>query len=82
MDYVVTVINNLPHILQRDATHTLITNTQVQNFRGSKNKFHEFEHLLLNHSRPHQNRITDDHKLHYIQSLLRDEAIDFWQTLG
>ena len=30
--------------------------------------------------RSHQNRFTEKNKLHYFQSLLREEAIDFWQT--
>ena len=47
----------------------------------SKAKCHEFERLLINHFRPHQNRITEEDKVPYFQSLLRDEAIDFWQTL-
>ena len=42
MDLVVTAINNLPLNLQQDATHTQILNTQVPNFRGSRNTFLEF----------------------------------------
>ena len=57
IDHVVTTINNLPHILQRDAASTRILNSHFPKFRGSKDNFHEFEHLLLNHLTPHQNRI-------------------------
>ena len=54
---------------------------QVPNFRGSKDKLHEFEHLQLNPLRPPQNRITDEPKLHFFRSFSCDEAIDFWQTM-
>ena len=36
IDHVAAAINNLPHIVQRDAAHIRILNTQVTNFRGSK----------------------------------------------
>ena len=55
--------------------------THVPNFRGTKDKYNEFEHLLLNHFRPIANKITEEDKIHFFQSLLRDEAIDFWQTI-
>ena len=81
MNQVLSAMNSLPTILQRDFTHTTVLHTQLPNFRGSKDKFTDFEHLLLNHLRPHQHRMTEENKLHYFQSLLRDEAIEFWQTL-
>ena len=81
MEQVVDAIHRLPQILHRDAHQQKVLSTQVPNFRGSKDKFNEFEHLLLNHLRPHQNRLTEEAKLQYFQSLLRDEAIEFWQTL-
>ena len=81
MHHVVTAIKNLPHILQRDATHTRILNTQVPNFRGAEDKFHDFEYLLLDHLRPHQTSITEEHKLHSFQSLLQNQATDYRQTL-
>ena len=58
-----------------------ILQTQVPLFKGNREKYNEFEHLLLNHLRPHMNRLTEEQKLNYFQSLLRDEAIEFWQTL-
>ena len=81
MNHVVTADNNLPHILQRDATHTRILNTQAPNVSGSKDNLHDFQHLLHNQLRPHQNCITEEHKLQYFQSLSRGEALDFWQAL-
>ena len=58
-----------------------ILQTQVPLFKGNREKYNEFEHLLLNPLRPHMNRLTEEQKLNYFQSLLRDEAIEFWQTL-
>ena len=74
MEQVVDAIHRLPQILHRDAHQQKVLSTQVPNFRGSKDKFNEFEHLLLNHLRPHQNRLTEEAKLQYFQSLLRDES--------
>ena len=80
INHVDTAINNLSHILQRDAIHTRILNTEVPKFRDSKDNFHEFEHFLFKHLKLHQNRITEKLKLHYFQSFLPNEAIDVWQT--
>ena len=41
----------------------------------------EFEHLLLNHLSPLAHKITEENKLHFFQSLLRDEAIEYWQSI-
>ena len=41
----------------------------------------EFEHLLLNHLSSLANKITEENKLHFFQSLLRDEAIQYWQSI-
>ena len=51
-------------------------------FHGNREKLNEFEHLLSNHLHLHLNNITEEQKLNYFQSLLRDEAIEFWQILG
>ena len=50
-------------------------------FIGVREKYNEFEHLLLNHLRPHAHKLTEEQKLNYFQSLLRDDAIEFWQIL-
>ena len=49
-------IQDLPRKLQK--TNTKLLQTHVPNFRGSKDKYNEFEHLLLNHFRP----IAQDHR--------------------
>ena len=46
---VVSVINSLRAILQREVTQIKALQTEVPNFRGSKENFNEFYHLLLNH---------------------------------
>ena len=58
-----------------------ILQSQVPLFRGNREKYNEFEHLLKNHLRPHMHKLTEEQKLNYFQSLLRDDAIEFWQTL-
>ena len=72
-------IQDLPRKLQK--TNTKLLQAHVPNFRGSKDNYNEFEHLLLNHFRPIANKITEEDKIHFFQSLLRDEAIDFRQTI-
>ena len=72
-------IQDLPRKLQK--TNTKLLQTHVPTFRGSKDKYNEFEHLLLNNFRPIANKITEEDKIHVFQSLLRDEATDFWQTI-
>ena len=72
-------IQDLPRKLQK--TNAKLLQTHVPNFRGTKDKYNDFEHLLLNHFRPIANKLTEEDKIHFFQSLLRDEAIDFWQTI-
>ena len=77
------LLNAIETILQRiknTTTNTKQLQTHVRNFRGQKDKIVEFEHLLLNHLSPLANKITDENKLHFFQSHLRDEAIVYWQS--
>ena len=55
--------------------------TQVPTFRGTKSTFNEFDHLLGNHLRPMSNKLTEEVELQYFQILLREEAIEFHQSL-
>ena len=70
-----------PQRIKGSTTNTKLLQTHVPNFRGQKDKFVEFEHLLLNHLRPLANKISEENKLHFFQSLLRDEAIEYWQSI-
>ena len=81
MDDVMTEIHNLRTTMTDGVIQPKILQTQVPLFRGNRDKYNEFEHLLKNHLRPHMNKLTEEQKLNYFQSLLRDEAIEFWQTL-
>ena len=74
-------IETIPQRIKNTNTNTKLLQTHVPNFRGQKNKFVEFEHLLLNHLSPLANKITEEDKLHFFQSLLRDEAIEYWQSI-
>ena len=71
----------IPQRIKSTTTNTKLLQTHVPNFRGQKDKFVEFEHLLLNHLSPLANKITEENKLHFFQSLLRDEAIEYWQSI-
>ena len=58
-----------------------ILQPQVHLFRGNREKSSEFENLIKNHLRPHMHKLTEEQNLNYFQSLLRNDAIEFWQTL-
>ena len=72
-------IETIPQRIKSTTTNAKLL--QTPNFRGQKDKFVEFEHLLLNHLSPLANKITEENKLHFFQSLLRDEAIEYWQSI-
>ena len=74
-------IETIPQRIKSTTTNTKLLQTHVPNFRGQKDKFVEFEHLLLNHLSPLANKITEEGKLHFFQSLLRDDAIEYWQSI-
>ena len=80
-DDIVIEIHHLRDTLTDSVQHPKILHTQVPLFRGNREKYNEFEHLLLNHLRPHQHKLSEKQKLTYFQSLLRDDAIEFWQSL-
>ena len=76
-----TEIHHLRDTMTDYVQHPENVQTQVPLFRGNREKDNEFEHLLLNHLRPHQHKLSEEEKLTYFQSLLRDDAIEFWQSL-
>ena len=78
---ILNAIETLPQRIKGSTTNTKLLQTHVPNFRGQKDKFVEFEHLLLNHLSPLANKITEETKLHFFQSFLRDEAIEYWQSI-
>ena len=74
-------IETIPNRIKSTTTNTKLLQTHVPNFTGQKDKFVEFEHFLLNHLSPLANKITEENKLHFFQSLLRDEATEYWQSI-
>ena len=80
-DDIFNEIHHLRDTMTDTVQHPKILHTQVPLFRGNREKYNEFEHLLLNHLRPHQHKLSEEQKLTYFQSLLRDDAIEFWQSL-
>ena len=78
---VMTEIHHLRNTMGDTITQPKILQTQVPLFKGNREKYNEFEHLLLNHLRQHVHKLTEEQKVNYFQSLLRDDAIEFWQTL-
>ena len=80
-DDIVNEIHHLRDTMTDTVQHPKILHTQVPLFRGNREKYNEFEHLLLNHLRPHQHKLSEEQKLTYFQSLLRDDAIEFGQSL-
>ena len=80
-DDIVTEIHHLKETMTDTVQHPKILQTQVPLFRGNREKYIAFERLLLNHLRPHQPKLSEEPKLTYFQGLLRDDAIEFWQSL-
>ena len=71
--------DHMPYYNNNDPLRFL--NTDVPKFRGARDKYNEFEHLLTNHLRPYQHRVTEEQKLRFFQSLLREDAIEFFQSI-
>ena len=72
-------ITTLPNRIHTSSPWLL--QTQIPTFRGSKDSFSEVEHLLQKHLRPMNHCIPDEAKIQYFQSLQRDKAIEFYQSL-
>ena len=81
IDDIVSEIHHLRDTMTDTVQHPKILQTQVPLFRGNREKYNEFEHLLHNHFGPHQHKLSEEQKLTYFRSLLRDDAIEFWQSL-
>ena len=81
IDDIVAEIHHLRDTMTDTVQHPKILHTQVPLFRGNREKYNDFEHLLPDHLRLHQHKLSEEQKLTYFQSLLRDDAIEFWQSL-
>ena len=76
-DDLMAAIGELPRQVLASTTVNKKLQTQMPVFKGSHDKFKEFEHLIRNHLQPYQNRMSEQQKLQYFQSLLRDDAIEY-----
>ena len=54
-----TETHNLRTTITDGVIQPKILQTQVPLFRGNRERFDEFEHLLKNHLRPHMNQLTE-----------------------
>ena len=59
IDDIVTEIHHLRQSTSDNVTQPKILQTQVPLFSGNREKYYEFEHLLLNHLRHHKHRLKD-----------------------
>ena len=73
-------IKNVPTVVQGNAQKYKRLQTQVPTFKRQKERYNEFEHLLLNHIHPFQNKITEEEKIQFFGSFLREDTIGFGQT--
>ena len=78
---VMTEIHNLRTTMTNGVMQPKILQTQVPLFRANRDRYNEVGHLLKTHLLPYLNKVTEEQKLNYFQSLLRDDAIEIWQTL-
>ena len=59
-DDIVNEIHHLRDTMTDTVQHPKILHTQVPLFRGNREKYIEFEHLLLNQLRPHQHKLSEE----------------------
>ena len=78
---IIDSITTLPRRLQSTNRNQKPLHTQVLTFRGNREWFNELEHVLRNHLRTFCNRHTGEAKLQFFLSLLREGAIDFFQSV-
>ena len=55
---ILNAIETIPQRIKSSTTDKKLLQTHVPNIRGQKDKFEEFQHLLLNHLSPVANKIT------------------------
>ena len=65
---IVTEIHHMRDTMTDKVQHPKILQTQVPLFRGNREKYNEFEHLLLDHLRAHQHKLSEEQKLTYFFS--------------
>ena len=78
---IIHTITTLFNRLQTTNTIRKLLHIHVPTFRRNKNRFNEFEQLPRNHIRPFSNRLTEEVKLQSLESLLRKETMEIFQSL-
>ena len=78
---IIDAITTLPNKLKSKNTNHKLLHRQVPTLRGNKDRFNEVEYLLRNHVRPFSNQLRKEAKLENFQSLLREEVVQFFQSL-
>ena len=68
-------------MIQRNTEKPILLQTQMPTSKGQKKCYNEYEGLLCNHLNPLPNRITEEEKLQFFRSLLREDAIEYRQTI-
>ena len=75
------VTTNVPSMIQKSTQKHKLLQAQVPAFKGQKERYDEVEQLLLNPLTPFQHKDEEDKKLHSFSRLLREDAIEFGQTI-
>ena len=81
MTQLMIAITNVSFMIQRNTQKHKLLQYQVNTVKGQEKRYIEFKNLRLNDIRPFQNKITEGEKLQFFLSLLRENAIEFWQTI-
>ena len=74
-------VTNVPTLLWRNTQKHKLLQNQGPTFKGQKERYNEFEHLVLNHIRPFQKKLTEAEKPQFFSKILQEDAIQFWQTI-
>ena len=78
-DHLLDAVTTLPSWIHTNNPRLL--ETQLPTCRGTKDNLNEFENLLRNYLHPASIQLTEVAELRYFQSLLREEAIEFYESL-
>ena len=77
MDRVKAAITNLLRRLHTTQASTELLQTQVPVFKKQQTTYIEFEHLLLIHIRPFQNKLEEEDQLQFFLDQLRKTPLKF-----
>ena len=78
MTQLMNAITKVPTMIHSNTQKHKLLHARVPTFKEQKEDSSELEHLLLNHTRPFQKKITEGEKLQLFTS---EDGIEFWQTI-